>query len=197
MEKFLKMNLQYFGDEGEQDPPQEPSEEKNDDEPFTMDDVKKLLQSETDKIRTEYSKKLKQKEKEFENFKKEKMTDEEKKKYEFEQLQSQLSEKEKSLNAKEMTLFTIDALKENSLPLEAKDFLLGSDQESTLNNINAFKQMFDSAVTNAVETTIKSTGKEHKKGDGSPKTYTHEMVSKMSTSEINANWDQIQKDLGN
>lgn len=164
-------------------------------EALSKEDIMKLIQSETDKVRTEYSKKLKDKDKELEETKKSKMSDAEKAEYELNQLKENLSQKEKDLLTKEMTLTTIELLKENDLPLEVKDFLMGKDEESTVSNIKVFKDMFSKAVEQAVEGRFKSSGKDHKTGDTTSVRYTHDMLKTMSATEINANWDQIQKDL--
>lgn len=164
-------------------------------ETLKIEDVKKMIQSETDKIRTEYSKKLKQKDSELEKAKKEKMTDAERKEYELNQMKDDLTKREKELLDKEMSLKTIDLLKDNELPLEARDFVKGQDEESTKSNVEAFKDMFNQAVEMAVQNKFKLSGKHHKSGDDNSKTYTQEMLKDMSAKEINDNWDKIQKDL--
>ncbi len=162
---------------------------------LTKEEVEKMIQSATDKVRTEYSKKLKDKDKELEDAKKSKMTEQEKAEYELNKLKESLSQKERDLLTKELTLETIDLLKENELPLEAKDFLMGQDSESTKKNVEAFKSMFNSAVEAIVNERFKSSGKNHESGDGSQVTYTQDMLKTMSAQEINDNWEKIQKDL--
>ena len=138
-------------------------------EVLTVEQVQKMIQSENDKIRTEYSKKLKAKEKEIEEVRKSSMSEQEKLDYENKTLQEQLLEREQALLEKErayertqLELKTVDLLKEHSLPLEAKGFLVGTDIDSTQKNIEAFKSMFDNAIENEVKQRIKGTTKEHK-----------------------------------
>ena len=138
-------------------------------EVLTVEQVQKMIQSENDKIRTEYSKKLKAKEKEIEEVRKSSMSEQEKLDYENKTLQEQLIEREQALLEKEqayertnLELKTVDLLKEHLLPLEAKDFLVGTDIDSTQKNIEAFKSMFDNAIENEVKQRIKGTTKEHK-----------------------------------
>jgi hypothetical protein len=133
---------------------------------LTMEEVQKLIQSETDKIRTEYSKKLKTTEKEKEDLLKTKMTDDEKVKFELEKLQKELSEKEKSILAKELTIKTIDLLKENDLPLDFKDFVLADSEENTINKIKKFKEIWNKAIANTVDDKFKDNGR---KPNESPK----------------------------
>lgn len=138
-------------------------------ETLTEEMVKKLIQSETDRIRTEYSKRLKEKDAQIEEIKKSKMTEQEKAEYEHNILQQQLEERERALQEKEeafmrsqLELQTIDLLKENNLPLEAKTFLVGTNIDVTTENISAFKDMFDNAVENVIKERIKGTHKEYK-----------------------------------
>lgn len=165
------------------------------DKPLTLEDVQKMIQSETDKVRGEYSKKLKDKDKELEEVRLSSMTEDEKKAEMLKNATTELEKKQAELLHKELTLGTIDLLKENDLPLDAKDFLLGKDLESTKANVEAFKNMFATALEQAVTERFKQTGKEHVEG-GSPKgRYTQADVAKMSPDEINANWEKIQRDL--
>ena len=57
------MNLQLFAEPGGEPDPENPEDKGGEptpeDIPLTMEEVRKLIQSETDKVRTEYSKKLK------------------------------------------------------------------------------------------------------------------------------------------
>ena len=63
---------------------------------MTAEDIKKLIQSETDKVRTEYAKKLKAEQDEKDRLLKEKMSDEEKAKFERDKLQKDLEERERT-----------------------------------------------------------------------------------------------------
>lgn len=165
------------------------------DKPLSLEDVQKMIQSETDKVRGEYSKKLKEKEDALETLRKETMTEEERAQEDAQKLMKTLEERERELERKELTLKTIDLLKENDLPLDVKDFLIGNDEESTLENVQSFKKMFDSALEVAVTEKFKKSGKEHANSSGHIGRYTQEDLNKMSAEEINKNWDKIQKDL--
>lgn len=171
------------------------TKKKDQDKPLTIEDVEKMIQSATDRVRTEYSKKLKDKEKELEELRLASMTEEERKAEEQRKLQETLDKKEAELKLKELTLTTIDLLKENELPLEAKDFLIGNDVDSTKANIKAFKKMFSYALEQAVTERFKQTGKDHIESTGKVGRYTQEDIAKMSPEEINANWEKIQRDL--
>lgn len=162
---------------------------------LTLEQVQKMIQSETDKVRGEYSKRLKDKEKELEDIRLESMSEDDRKAELLKKTTSDLEQKEAQLLLKELTLETIDLLKTNNLPLEARDFLIGKDVESTKINIEQFKNMFASAIELAVTERFKSTGKEHVEGGHSKGRFTQSDVAKMSAEEINLNWEKIQRDL--
>lgn len=115
----------------------------------------KKAQSEADKVRTELYKKMKSIEIEKEQLLKEKMSEEEKAKYELNKLTEELRSKERDLLVRELTIKTIDTLREKQIPLEFKDFLIKDSEEATISNIEAFKQIWDTAKQKAVETTFK------------------------------------------
>lgn len=87
---------------------------------LTMEDVQKMIQSETDKIRTDYSKKLKDKELELDKLQKEKMTDAEKAELEKKQKEEALIQKENELNKKLLDFETLSILNEKGY---SKEFL--------------------------------------------------------------------------
>lgn len=157
--------------------------ENNESNTLTMDDVKKLIQSETDKVRTEYSKTLKSKEKELEDLKKEKMTEKEKLEYELTQKNEELSKRERDLLDKEISLVAIDLLSDNKLPIEAKPFVMGSSKEDVAEKVKLFKTMFDEAVKKVVDERFKKGGKEHQKGDTQNGEITKEQFAKMGYAE--------------
>ena len=177
-----KLNLQLFAEGGENvdtgatnegatDTTEETKEE------LTLEQVQKMIQSETDKVRTEYSKKLKALEREKEELEKAKMTEEEKAKYELEKYQKELAEKEKAIALKELTIITGDLLKENGLPFEFRDFLIGTDEEDTKLKISLFKKEWDRAIKAEVEDRFKASGREINKG--SKRTMTREEIMKI------------------
>ena len=177
-----KLNLQLFAEGGENvdtgttnegatDTTEETKEE------LTLEQVQKMIQSETDKVRTEYSKKLKALEREKEELEKAKMTEEEKAKYELEKYQKELAEKEKAIALKELTIITGDLLKENGLPFEFRDFLIGTDEEDTKLKISLFKKEWDKAIKAEVEGRFKASGREINKG--SKVTMTREEIMKI------------------
>jgi phenylalanyl-tRNA synthetase alpha subunit len=133
---------------------------------LTLEEVKKLIQSETDKVRTEYSKKLKAAQEELEKLKTEKMTAEERAKYEQEKLEQELREREQKLLEREVKLHTVDKLRELNLPLEFRDILAGPDIETTEERIKTFAEQWQKALKAAVDAKFKEHGDNPAKGKG-------------------------------
>jgi Domain of unknown function (DUF4355)/Short C-terminal domain len=133
---------------------------------MTEEQIKKLIQSETDKVRTEYNKKLKAEQDEKERLLKEKMSDEEKAKFEKDKLEKDLAEREAALNAREVALHTIDKLTEAKLPLSFKDFLVGQSKEDADKNIAAFQTAWQAAIKAEVDAKFKDHGGNPGKGQG-------------------------------
>lgn len=163
--------------------------------PLSLEDVQKMIQSETDKVRGEYSKKLKDKDAELEDIRKSTMTDAEIKAEEKKKLEESLSKRETELLHKELTLDTIDMLKQSDLPIEFKDFLIGKDADATKSNVESFNKVFKEQLEIMVKERFKGTGKDHNEGSGQTGRYTQDDIAKMSPNEINANWEKIQRDL--
>ena len=164
-----RMNLQLFaepGGEPTEPTPTEPTpgggggEPAPEDKPLTMDEVRKLIQSETDKVRTEYSRKLKEAQAELERLKAEKMTEEEKAKYEQEKLQKELQEKEQALLQRELNLLAVDLLTEAKMPLEFKEFVVGVDEETTKAKVTTLKNLWNTALEQAVKERFKEKGRD-------------------------------------
>ena len=160
------MNLQLFAEPAETVEPKETVEQgatdeaKETEKPLTLEMVQKMIQSENDKIRTEYTKKLKAVETEKEEILKKSMSDEEKRQYELDQMQKQLEEKERAITHKEMTIKTVDLLKANDLPLEFRDFITASNDDELTDRITKLKSVWLDAIKQHVDGTFKAGGRE-------------------------------------
>lgn len=136
-----------------------PETEKKTEIPLTMDEVKKMIQSENDKVRTEYSKKLKAVESERETLLKEKMTEKEKAEFELKRKMDEIADREKQLNVKDLQLKKMGMLKDNIELLDLSDFITGSNEEELSSNIKKLKKVFSSAVQAATEARLKDAGR--------------------------------------
>lgn len=165
-ELLRRMNLQLFAEGDNQDDQNTGDNQQQDtnndiqDKPLTMDEVRKLIQSETDKVRTEYSKRLKEAQAEVERLKAEKMTEEEKAKYEQEKLQKELQEKEQALLQRELNLLAVELLNEAQMPLEFKEFVVGVDEQQTREKVSTFKKLWTDALERAVQERFKEKGRD-------------------------------------
>ncbi|ALS27187.1 hypothetical protein IJ21_17860 [Paenibacillus sp. 32O-W] len=112
--------------------------------------LQKQIQSAEDRVRTAYSKQLKQLEQEKETLLKEKMTEEERAKYELQKRESTLLEQERLLKQRTVELEATNLLAAAQLPITFKPFVLGEDVEQTKQRINDFKKLWDAAVSEEV-----------------------------------------------
>lgn len=173
MKDFLdRIDLQFFADGGNQDDndagddqgqedtdDKDEGQDKDDKKPLTMEDVQRMIQSETDKVRTEYSQKLKDAKAEAERLAKEKMTEEEKAEFERQKLQKELEEKERALLERELNLLAVDLLTEAKMPLAFKPFVVGADEEATKAKVATLKNLFNSELEKAVQERFKEKGR--------------------------------------
>lgn len=168
----------------------------DDNKMLTEAEVKRLIQSETDRVRTEYSKKLKEKEAELEELRKEQMTEKERREYEERKRQEELEAKERELKSRELELAKIDALRDTELPLTFREFLYGENADEIKEKAEALKKLFADEVEKAVEARFKQSGrKPHDNTSDEREFYTRAEIESMSDAEIRANWDKILKSL--
>lgn len=159
-------NLQTFNEPPATDPPPANDPPATDPPAFNVEDLlknpefTKFIQSSQDKIRTEYTKKNTELQKQLDLEKQSKMTEQEK----FEAAQLELLEKEKTINERENRLFAINALSTSELPATFIDFVVSENEEGTTAKILSLKTEFDKAVAAKVEDTIKGTGRKYQKG---------------------------------
>lgn len=187
----LKMNLQLFADQdpggangnpgaddkgtGEEDNSQHDqnnTDKGNDDnkgDVLTKEEVEKMIQSETDKVRTEYVKKLKALEAEKEELEKEKMTEEEKRQFEEEKRQKELEAKEAEIRQKELNIKAYEVITEQKLDARLRPFILAEDEEKIEENAKELKSIISSIVNDALQEKIKGLGREPHKGEDKPK----------------------------
>jgi len=152
-------------------PKEEPVEPvKTDEKPKLEDDpewqarIDKIAQSREDRVRTQYSKQVKDLQKEIEMMKKEKMSENERREYEAQQLKEALETKERDLTRREMELLSVKKLEEKQLPVSFVEFVIGENEETTLKNIESMEKVFGEAVKSAVDVKMKAYGREPHKG---------------------------------
>lgn len=101
----------------------------------TKAQVEKLIQSETDRVRTEYSQKLKTVNEELSQYKPKEKSDAEKA---LEERISALEAKEKELANKEKAMTIANKLKDKGIPTELAQYLsVGDDVDKTIDEVGA------------------------------------------------------------
>lgn len=101
----------------------------------TKAQVEKLLQSETDRVRTEYSQKLKTVNEELSQYKPKEKSDSEKA---LEERIAKLEAREKELANKEQSMTLASKLKEKNLPTDLAKYLnVGEDMDKTIDEVGA------------------------------------------------------------
>lgn len=132
---------------------------------FSMDDIRKLIQSEVDKVRTKYSNEKSILQKELDNLKREKLTEDERRQLELEDKERAIAEREQSLLDKENRLYTIKAIKAAGLDdgsdkaLELVDFIISDSQEKIDERVKVFSEILNKFVSAKVDSTFKVNGR--------------------------------------
>lgn len=111
--------------------------------------VESALSKTKSKLESEYSQKIEEAKKEAERLAK--LSEKERKDEELKLREEQLTNRLKELEQKELKSDAISDLSTKGLPPTFADFLVQSDAETTLKNINTFKEAFDNAVNEAVK----------------------------------------------
>ena len=193
-----KLNLQFFAEPGEGDNPgadKNPSGEGEEGKPevleLTPEELQRKIDSEADR---RLDKVLKKKQQEWESELQQrideaikeqqrlsKLSEKERKEEEIRKREEELEKRLKELERKELKADAIGVLNEKELPTSFVDFLLADDAESTLANINAFKEAFDNAVAEKVKEAL--AGKPPKKNPTHTVGITKEQFEKMGYSE--------------
>ena len=193
------MNLQLFAEPAETVEPKETvdqgatDEAKETEKPLTREMVQKMIQSENDKIRTEYTKKLKAVETEKEEILKKQMSEDEKRQYELDQLQKQLQEKEQAITHKEMTIKTVDLLKANDMPIEFRDFITATNEEELTEKITKLKTLWSDAIKTAVQGTFQAGGREPQRNISGTMTEIQKLEEAYDNAKSNAEKIQIKQ----
>lgn len=200
MNGFLKypLHLQLFaeGDIGsntEVNSDQENNTEIQENKTYTQDELDKLINTRIADERKSWEKELLDQQTEAQKL--EKMSEKEKKKYQEEKRTKDLDDREAAINRRELTAQAKVQLADKGIPTELADVLNYTDADSCKKSIETVSKAFQTAVEKAVEERIKG-GKAPKKAPTNSN-ITLESIKSMSPSEINANWDEVQKVLKN
>jgi hypothetical protein len=165
--------------------PAEPATGAAGEQTLTKEDVEKLIQSSNDRVRTELYQKIKAKDQEIEDLKKTTMSAAEIRKMQDEKL----AQRETDLKAKELIIVATDSLRDSNLPIDFRDLVIGSDEDTTKAKVLILQKRFQKAVEDAVSEKFKSAG--HEPGKGEPakisQTFTNDQIAKMTPEEYARN----------
>ncbi|MGX1902424.1 DUF4355 domain-containing protein [Thermolongibacillus altinsuensis] len=95
-----------------------------------------------------------------------------------------------SLKNKALTLAT-----EKKLPIQLIDYFIGQDEESTLQNLAKFEEVWTQNLQALVEEKLKTSGVNPKDSNVKTQTFTREQIQAMTPEEIDKNWDLIKDQL--
>lgn len=121
-----------------------------------------------------------------------KMTQEQRDKYQFNKDKAKFEAEKKKFEHEQLILATGTELNKRGLNAQFAPYLTAEDAETTKGNIDAFEKMFNDAVSEALNGRMKG---QPPKDITSGVTLTNKDIEKMSTSEINARWEEVQKVL--
>lgn len=114
-------------------------------------------------------------------------------------LQAEFEAMKNESTHKDLTNFALKKAQEKKLPVELVDFFVGLDEPTTVKNIESLEKIFSAHIEAIVAEKLKGSTYVPPAGGGSGAgtTFSKDQISKMSTEEINANWDAINKVLVN
>lgn len=158
-DKWLKLDIQHFADEGGQEGGE--GEQEAEAVTLTPEELQKKIESESDR---KLASALAKKEAEWEAKQQEaiqkaieekerlsKLSEKERKDEELSKREKELTQRLAEIERKELLADAVTDLSEKQLPSSFAEILLGEDAEKTLENINTFKKAFDEAVNEAVK----------------------------------------------
>ncbi len=113
---------------------------------------------------------------------------------ELEKVKAELERIKADAIRKELTNKALLIADEKKLPKDLVEYFIGNDEETTNKNLVRLESVFSKHIETLVQERLKGSGYTPPKG-GDSKTFTIEEIEKMSTDEINKNWDVIQEIL--
>ena len=111
-------------------------------------------------------------------------------------LEQDLENERKAREQERLKNKAISEATEKGLPVDLVDHFVGPDEDTTLQNLSKFEQIWQSKIQEQVESKFKEGGHDpHKRNNRQTGTFTKEQLEKMSPEEINANWETISKQM--
>lgn len=162
MSELLRLNLQFFADDtdttndDQQGTDQNSSDQNTDVKTFTQDEmnavISKRLKQEQKRIREEIDKEYKMKA----------MSEEERKQEELKEALRVADEYKQRARVAELKDTAASTLRNASIPSVFANYLLGEDEEKTLDNVSKFKETWEKELNKAVKARLsKETPEKH------------------------------------
>ena len=170
-ERMLRLNLQFFGDdgaggtgEGGATPAAGAAAAEQPATPAASDDdrISKLVQSQVDRLMADERKKNAELQKKVDRMTKEKLSDDEIKKLEMQEKETELAEREKAINQQKNLIYAQQVVTKAGYGEDLTavvDFVMGDSEEKTDERIKAFKTLVDKIVAAQVDKTFKANGR--------------------------------------
>jgi hypothetical protein len=147
----------------------EPKTDQKDQKPLTTADVQKLIKSETDRIRTEYAKRLKDKDKEIEDLQKAAMDEKDRAEFERQKREEENAQRERDLALREVRLEAVKTLDEAGLSVKWADLVAFHDAEKIGEVVKAIQVQIQTQVDEKAKAKLKELGVENPNGGGKQK----------------------------
>lgn len=173
-ERMLRLNLQFFGDDGADDG-SEPGTDNGagaENKPDNNDEkLEKLIQAKVDRLMAEERKKTAELQKKVDKMTKEKMSAEEIKKLEDEEKAKELADREKAIADRENRYYALNAVLkadigvESDVAEEVVGLVLGASNEETDAKIATLAKVVNKMSANKVDKAFKDNGR-NPKGSG-------------------------------
>lgn len=150
-DRYLKktfLGLQFFA-EGDPTPPVIDPVDPPSDPGLTPEQVNKIIQDRLAKEQARWEKKLSEEKAEAARLAN--LDAEQRKQEEYNKKLKAIEEREAALKLQEVKMETVSVLKTRGLPESFVDFVIGEDNEKTLDNINQIEKAFNAAVKAEVD----------------------------------------------
>ena len=110
-------------------------------------------------------------------------------------LEQDLDNERKAREQERLKNKAISEATQKGLPVDLVDHFVGPDEDTTISNLTKFEQTLNSFKEKWANETFKEGGTDPHKRNKSTGTFSKEQLEKMSPDEINANWENISKQM--
>lgn len=160
---------------------------------FTQEELEKILEKRLAREKKNLAEKIEAERQEAEKLAK--MSEREKQQALLDKREKALAEREAALEKANLLNETTKQLSSKNLPIEFADYLMADDAENTFNRIAEFESKWNAALEVAVNERLKGNAPASNSNKATGSVLTVEAIKKMSASEIQARWKEVQEVL--